>query len=105
MSRVLNRLRGRATASTVKPLRRKTHPVDVHVGACLRAFRGQRGMSQTKLASTVGVTFQQIQKYEKGTNRVSASMLYELAAALDVSVADFFSGFERSTTLAGKSSR
>ena len=67
-------------------------PVDVHVGARLRALRNSQRLSQEKLANTVGVTFQQIQKYESGVNRISASMLYGIARRLAVPVAAFFEG-------------
>ncbi len=66
------------------------HPIDAHVGAILRKLRLERGLSQTELAKAGGVTFQQLQKYESGKNRVSASMLYTLAMALDTPIADFF---------------
>ena len=65
-------------------------PIDAHVGTTLRTLRKERGMSQTALGAAGGITFQQIQKYEKGKNRVSASMLYKLAKALDAPIADFF---------------
>ncbi len=68
------------------------HPVDDHVGAKLRQLRKSAGMSQSVLAGRLGLTFQQVQKYERGTNRVSASKLYETAAILGVPVADFFDG-------------
>jgi transcriptional regulator with XRE-family HTH domain len=68
------------------------HPVDRHVGARLRLLRLQRGLSQSEVAGRVGLTFQQLQKYEKGSNRVSASKLFELAAVLNVPVQDFFEG-------------
>ncbi|MBB3320286.1 MULTISPECIES: helix-turn-helix transcriptional regulator [unclassified Rhizobium] len=66
------------------------HAVDVHVGKTIRIKRLMRKVSQTELGDRVGVTFQQIQKYEKGSNRVSASMLVEIAGALDVDVRSFF---------------
>lgn len=66
------------------------HPVDVHVGNRLRQRRSLLGMSQTALAKTVGLTFQQVQKYERGANRMGASRLFEFAAVLDVPVAYFF---------------
>ena len=69
-------------------------PIDVHVGKQMRLFRTLKGMSQERLASELGVTFQQIQKYERGTNRVSASMLYRAAQALQVPVSGFFEGLE-----------
>ncbi len=65
-------------------------PIDVKVGTKIRARRRLIGMTQEGLAATLGVTFQQIQKYEKGTNRVSASRLQALAAALHVPVWHFF---------------
>jgi transcriptional regulator with XRE-family HTH domain len=67
------------------------NPVDVHVGARLRQRRTLLGMNQTKLGSSIGLTFQQVQKYEKGTNRISASRLYALSGTLDVPVEYFFS--------------
>lgn len=65
-------------------------PVDVHVGRRLRLRRTLLGMSQEQLANAVGVTFQQIQKYERGSNRVSASRLYDISKVLGVPVAFFF---------------
>jgi transcriptional regulator with XRE-family HTH domain len=69
-------------------------PVDVAVGRMLRALRNERGMSQGALANAVGLTFQQIQKYEKGTNRIGASRLMQFAEALNVNVARFFEGLD-----------
>ncbi len=66
------------------------NPVDLHVGSRLRRRRVELGMSQSKLADTVGVSFQQTQKYEKGINRVGASRLYEFSQILDVPIAYFF---------------
>lgn len=60
------------------------NPVDVEIGARLRTFRMQKGMSQTDLAEVAGITFQQIQKYERGTNRMGGSRLVQLAKALGV---------------------
>lgn len=68
------------------------HPIDVHVGRRLKARRRLLGLTQERLASAVNIRFQQIQKYESGTNRISASRLWSLAKALDVSVAYFFDG-------------
>jgi len=68
------------------------HPVDIHVGARLRAIRTARGMSQQTLAGKIGLTFQQVQKYERGANRVSASRLYEFAEIFEVSILDFYAG-------------
>ncbi len=70
------------------------HPTDVHVGGRLRIRRTMLGMSQTKLAELIGLTFQQLQKYEKGTNRISASRLYELSRKLDVPISYFFEELE-----------
>lgn len=64
--------------------------MDMHIGKRIRLRRMLLGISQEKLGEAVGITFQQIQKYERGTNRVGASRLYELAAALDVPVSFFF---------------
>lgn len=67
-------------------------PVDVYVGGQLRAFRLEAGMNQTELAKALGVTFQQVQKYEKGVNRVSASMLFRAQKALHQPINAFFPG-------------
>ncbi len=68
------------------------HPVDVHVGKRIRHRRWLAGMTQQQLAQAVGIKFQQIQKYETGANRVSASRLWDIADALDVEVSFFFEG-------------
>jgi len=68
------------------------HPVDVHVGTRLRQRRALLGMSQTALGNAVGLTFQQVQKYEQGSNRISSSRLFEFAKVLDVPVSHFFDG-------------
>ena len=68
------------------------HPVDRLVGQRVRLLRLSCRMSQTVLASHLGLTFQQVQKYEKGTNRISASKLVEIARALSVNVSDLFDG-------------
>lgn len=65
-------------------------PIDVAVGARIRLLRKVRGMSQQALAEAIGVTFQQIQKYERGANRVSASMLSRISDALDTPISEFF---------------
>ena len=81
-----------------EPKRRKTiaedgpDPVDVHVGMRLRQRRTLLGMSQEKLAKAFGVSFQQVQKYERGANRISASRLHLLTRTLDVPVSYFFEG-------------
>lgn len=71
------------------------HIVDVHVGKKIRQRRWLVGMTQQKLAEAVGIKFQQIQKYETGTNRVSASRLWDIADALEVDVAFFFDGLKQ----------
>jgi transcriptional regulator with XRE-family HTH domain len=68
------------------------HPVDAHVGKRIRHRRWMVGMTQQQLADKVGIKFQQIQKYETGMNRVSASRLWDIADALGVSIAFFFEG-------------
>ena len=68
------------------------HPVDVHVGKRIRHRRWLVGMTQQQLAQSVGIKFQQIQKYETGANRVSASRLWDIAESLDVDVSFFFEG-------------
>jgi transcriptional regulator with XRE-family HTH domain len=70
------------------------HLVDVHVGQRIRHRRKQISLSQEKLADALGLTFQQVQKYERGANRVSASMLFRTAAKLEVPVSYFFEGLE-----------
>lgn len=69
---------------------RKANPVDVHVGSRIRFRRMLLGMSQETLGELLGLTFQQVQKYEKGANRVGASRLFELARVLNVPVQFFF---------------
>ena len=71
-----------------------THPVDRHVGMRVRLRRTLLGLSQEKLAGALGLTFQQVQKYERGANRVSASKLYEMARALGVPISFFFEGMQ-----------
>ena len=71
---------------------RGSDPIDVHVGARLRERRVHRDMSQTALGERLGLTFQQVQKYERGANRLSASKLWRAAEALEVPVGFFFDG-------------
>ena len=70
----------------------RIHPIDRHVGERLRLARVTNKMSQTALGTAAGITFQQVQKYERGTNRVSASRLFEFANALGVDISYFFDG-------------
>lgn len=82
-------------------MRSSPKPVDVHVGRRLKLRRTLLGMSQERLAQILGVTFQQIQKYERGANRVGSSRLYDIANALDVPVAFFFEDLEDRKAHAG----
>ena len=70
------------------------HPVDVHVGKRIRHRRWMSGTTQQQLAENVGIKFQQIQKYETGMNRVSASRLWDISNVLGVPVAFFFEGYD-----------
>jgi len=85
---MLGRPKGRRGATRIKLVRPR--PVDAHVGARVRLRRTMLGMSQEKLAQALGLTFQQVQKYERGTNRVGSSRLYELSKILDVPIQFFF---------------
>jgi transcriptional regulator with XRE-family HTH domain len=69
-------------------------PIDQHVGGQVRLRRAQAGLTQTELGSKLGLSFQAVQKYESGENRISASRLYQLARILDVPVSYFFEGLE-----------
>lgn len=73
-----------------KDHKRKPHPVDVIAGRNLKLARSRAGFSQERLGRAVGLTFQQIQKYERGTNRMALSRAAEFAAVLDISVSEFF---------------
>ncbi|HUC68186.1 MAG TPA: helix-turn-helix transcriptional regulator [Stellaceae bacterium] len=90
-----------ASDATSKPRQRRRtiivdgpHPIDVYVGSRIRLQRIMRGLTQSELAKLVGISFQSVQKYERGENRVSASRLHEFAAALGVSEQFFFDGIE-----------
>ncbi len=74
--------------------RRRSTPVDQHVGSRIRERRKSLGMTQQQLADALGLTFQQVQKYERGSNRVSASRLFETASALSTPISFFFEGLE-----------
>ena len=73
------------------------NPIDVHVGERLRTRRTLLGLSQTAVADAMGLTFQQLQKYEKGANRISASRLYDLSQILGVDMAYFFDEIDSET--------
>ncbi len=77
-----------------KPKVKVPNPVDVHVGSRLRLRRTLLGMSQERVGRAVELTFQQIQKYERGANRIGSSRLYQFAQILGVPVAFFFDGLE-----------
>jgi transcriptional regulator with XRE-family HTH domain len=68
----------------------KPNPIDVHVGSRVRLRRTLLGMSQERLGNAIGLTFQQVQKYERGANRIGASRLFDLSRVLDVPVSFFF---------------
>lgn len=78
-----------------RPRNGKPNPVDVHVGSRVRLRRTLLGMSQEKLGEAIGLTFQQVQKYERGANRIGASRLFNLSQVLDVPVSFFFDDMPR----------
>jgi transcriptional regulator with XRE-family HTH domain len=93
MTKPLERdLTGAPVAHTAEPERDGPHPVDCHVGLRVRLRRKEMGVSQERLAEALGITFQQVQKYERGANRVSASKLWEIAGALKTPVSYFYDG-------------
>lgn len=79
------------------------NPVDIHVGGRVRLRRSILGMSQEKLGEELGVTFQQVQKYERGSNRIGASRLFDIARVLDVSISFFYE--DMTEDVAGQSPR
>lgn len=85
----------------VKEILSAPNPIDQHVGLRIRLRRKELGISQERLADSIGLTFQQVQKYERAANRVSASKLYEMARALKTSVAYFYEGLPDMTPVAG----
>ncbi len=76
-----------------------SHPVDAHVGRKLKELRLMRGKTQTEVAEGLGISFQQVQKYELGRNRVSASKLFEMSRILNVDPSYFFDGLADGTTV------
>ena len=91
-----------STSAAAKRSRTQAKTLDAHVGQRIRDKRNERGMSQTEVANALGVTFQQVRKYERGTNRVGASRLYDLSRILNVPVQIFFEGLEsQADTLRG----
>ena len=81
--------------------KKRANPIDVHVGSRIRIQRNLIGMSQEKLGELLGITFQQVQKYEKGTNRVGASRLQAISSILGVPVSFFFEDAPGQEGLAG----
>ena len=75
----------------------KPNPVDVHVGGRVRLRRTLLGMSQEKLGEAIGLTFQQVQKYERGANRIGASRLWDLSRVLDCPISFFFEEMDEGT--------
>ena len=82
-------------------IKKAPNPIDKHVGSRVRMRRMMIGMSQEKLGEQLGITFQQIQKYEKGTNRIGASRLQQIATVLAVPVSFFFEGAPVPETIGG----
>jgi len=80
-----------------RPKLGKPNPIDIHVGARVRLRRTLLGLSQEKLGEAIGLTFQQVQKYERGANRIGASRLYDLSRVLDVPMSFFFDDLDDST--------
>ena len=81
-----------ATGGTFGMAKKMPNPIDKHVGSRVRMRRMMVGMSQEKLGDALGLTFQQIQKYEKGTNRIGASRLQQISLVLQVPISFFFEG-------------
>jgi transcriptional regulator with XRE-family HTH domain len=81
-----------AETRTIQMSQKSPSPIDKHIGQRVRMQRTLLGMSQERLGELLGITFQQVQKYEKGTNRISASRLHDLARVLGVDVPFFFQG-------------
>ncbi len=79
------------------------HPVDVHVGSRVRQRRSLLGLSQTQLADLLGLTFQQVQKNERGSNRIGGSRLYQLSQILDVPISYFFERIPETVSAGAKS--
>lgn len=77
------------------------HPIDLHVGGRVRMRRKFLGMSQEDLAKSIGLTFQQVQKYERGTNRISSSKLWDIGLSLKAPVEYFFEGYGENEAVEG----
>lgn len=83
---------GRQWPDTTRVARKRTKVLDAHVGSRVRLARTRMGISQTRLGELLGLTFQQIQKYENGTNRVSAGRLFQISQIFDVPIGYFYEG-------------
>lgn len=86
---------------TMSGNKKKPNPIDIHVGSRIRLRRNMLGLSQERLGEQLGITFQQIQKYEKGTNRVGASRLQEISSILEAPVGYFFEDAPGGTPASG----
>lgn len=86
----------------IRGLRDMFHPTDVHIGRRIRERRVELGMSQSALAEQLGITFQQVQKYERGGNRVSGSRLWDISRVLGVNVSHFFEGLQEQPNAAAQ---
>lgn len=84
---------------------KQPHHVDVHVGGRVKQRRLLRGLSQEQLGTSLGLTFQQVQKYEKGTNRISSSRLWEIATILGVPISFFYDGLKEKANSSGMAER
>ena len=89
------------TVTNTRPKRDGPHPVDTHVGSRVKLRRMILGMSQDSLGKSLGLTFQQVQKYEKGVNRIGASRLFELSDLLEVPIQYFYDGYGDADTANG----
>ena len=92
----------RVRRRTKKQTSRGPNPIDIHVGARVRLRRNQLGLTLMTLAKAVGVTYQQLQKYERGVNRIGASRLFNLSRALDVPISFFFEDLSPAAAGGGK---
>ena len=90
------RTRVAGTGSDAPEKESRPNPIDVHVGTRIRLRRTLMGMSQERLGEALGLTFQQVQKYERGANRVGASRLYDLSRTLDVPISFFYDNMPES---------
>ena len=94
-------MKSKKVASTKAPLKTKSRSdaFDRHIGQKLKSVRAVKEVTQEELATALGITFQQVQKYEMGANRISATRLYAIAKILEVNVSDFYEGYEEETSV------